>query len=457
MRRALLAGAATTLAVSLAAFAPGSSAAVGSMTLGPIVRITTPGTSLCPAEGEPEVTHTRLGTWVAYNDDHQCPADPTFTRLTGLQLVPSQGRPVVIPLPGTANASPIGDPDLVPAPDGGVYLSSLLDSTKFVGEVSLRIMHVDAHLHVHVLPSPSYGKSHADDKEFIAVDNRPGSPYRGRLYAAWDNFATANQTVFRAWTGTHWTTPVVLQPQSGIPDVAVGPDGDVAVAMTSCCPTDIAVMISHDGGAHFDDPIKAIKGADPGYVDPSCPLRPTVGIRQRADSSPRVAYDQQGDLHVVASIGTWLLDLDTQVDVRQPAVVQHAVIRGRRVVKRENVAPAFAQANNEQWAPALAPLPSGGVAVSWLQTTGAAHSSYDAWIAVEKAGANAFATPQRLSVTSSLFPAAMEAIGNSNCYGVGDYIGMTTTPDGVATVWPTTDTDVPGVDSDVLLRTARLR
>jgi hypothetical protein len=51
----------------------------------------------------------------------------------------------------------------------------------------------------------------------------------------------------------------------------------------------------------------------------------------------------------------------------------------------------------------------------------------------------------------------MEAIGNSNCYGIGDYIGMTTTPGGVATVWPTTDTDTPGVDSDVLLRPATPR
>jgi hypothetical protein len=213
------------------------------------------------------------------------------------------------------------------------------------------------------------------------------------------------------------------------------------------------VRISHDGGDHFGKAITALKGQEPGFTDPSCPLRPTVGIRQRAMMGARLTFDQSGDLHVVASMGTF----DGGVagdEIHGPAIVRHALLHGNRVMHTETVIPPT---TDQQWAPALAALPTGGVAVSWLQTNGVARDTYDAWIAVQQPGKRAFAPAQRLSVTSSTFPAASEAVGNSNCYGIGDYIGMTTTPDGIATVWPTTDTDTPGIDSDVLLRTATTR
>src|SRR3954447_26801106 len=102
MRRAVPAGIAAALAGLVAVLAPASGASPASIALGPIVRITTPGTSLCPAEGEPETTRTRLGIWVAYNDDHQCPWLPTMTRIEEVQLVPAQGAPKFIPLDAPA-------------------------------------------------------------------------------------------------------------------------------------------------------------------------------------------------------------------------------------------------------------------------------------------------------------------------------------------------------------------
>ena len=452
MRRAVPAGVTAALAALVAAVAPSSAAAPSSLSLGPIVRITTPGTSLCPAEGEPETTHTRLGTWVAYNDDHQCPWLPTMTRIEEVQLVPAQGKPTFIPLDAPAGQLVSGDPDLAPAPDGGVYVSTLWSGAPHEGALSLRILHIDNALHVHALPTPSFHKDdNSDDKEFIAVDAMPGSPYRGRLYVVWDDFMLG-KSVLRAWTGTRWAKPVVLEKAIGAPDVAVGPDGTVAVAMKRPDSNGADVRISHDGGAHFGKPITAFEGGEPGYVDPSCPLRPTVGVRQRAMLGARLAFDRRGDLHVVAAVGSFISV--TPDVVRGPAIAMHAVLRGNRVVQAE---PVTAPTADEQWAASLAALPTGGIAVSWLQTNGTARDTYDAWIAIERSGAQTFESPQRLSLTSSDFPAATEAVGNSNCYGIGDYIGMTTTPNGVATVWPTTDTDIPGVDSDVLLRTAELR
>ena len=442
------------MAVLLAMFAPGSSAAPGAMSLGPTVRITTPGTTPCAAEGEPEVTRTRLGIWVAYNDDHDCPWLPSASRFTGLQLIRPQGPPDFIPL-GTPAAPGLiysGDPDLAPAPDGGVYLATLTGPTGHVSSDSpLAILHIDKQLRVHELPTPSIHPGESfDDKEFFATDSDPRSPYAGRIYVAWGDLRGGPNTVFRAWDGQRWLQPVRLMQGFSDPDVAVGPHGVVAVAMES--DRGALVRLSRDGGRRFSKPVLATAGGAPGRIDPSCPLRPTVGVRQRTFMGPRVAFDTAGDLHLVAAIGDPLRRGDDVVTA--PSVVRHAVLRGLHVLHTEGVTPPN---SDEQWAAALAALPNGGIAVSWLQTNGVARDTYDAWIAVERAGRPAFEAAQRLSITSSTFPAAMEAVGNSNCYGIGDYIGMTTTPNGVATVWPTTDTDIPGVDSDVLLRTAELR
>ena len=46
-----------------------------------------------------------------------------------------------------------GDPDLAPAPDGGVYVSTLWSGAANEG-FSLRILHIDRRLHVHTLPTP---------------------------------------------------------------------------------------------------------------------------------------------------------------------------------------------------------------------------------------------------------------------------------------------------------------
>jgi len=454
MRRAPLTLPVLAGLVAMTLAGQGSRAATTPLTLGQTVRVTTPGTSLCPAEGEPETAVTAKGTWVAYNDDHNCPLTPGFNRIEEVQLIPPQGQPVFIPLAPPAGEVISGDPDLAPAADGGVYLASLWQDTN--SALGLKILHISPSLKVTALPTPSlHGSNNSDDKEFIAVDQTPGSRWRGHLYVVWVDLDTS-ATTFRAWTGKSWDPPVVIDkdPVAGDPDVTVGPGGTVAVAFDGN--QGAIVRLSRDGGKTFGPRITALAGAAPGRVDASCPLRPTVGVRQRAMMGPRVAFDRAGDLHVVAAIGKFVAGLSSDdptagVLPTSAAVVQHALLHGAVVVHREAIT---APSTDEQWAAALAPLPRGGIAVSWLQTNGPAYASYDAWIAVQRAGSRSFTTPQRLSSASSNFPAATEAAGNSNCYGIGDYIGMSTTKTGVETVWPTTDTDTPGVDSDVLVRFA---
>lgn len=461
MQRSALAGVATAaLAGVLAATVPAPADATA-MRLGRIVRITTPGTSLCPAEGEPEVTTTALGTWVAYNDDHQCPLNPQMTRIEEVQLVPAQGgAPKFIPLDPPSGQLVSGDPDLAPAPDGGVYVSALWTAPN-EGSLSLRVLHITPRLKVEILPTPSFhGANNFDDKEFLASDTDRRSPWFGRVYVAWDDIDKSS-TVLRAWDGRRWSKPVVLAKSTavnGTPDVAVGPGGLVGVTFET--PDGAAVRISRDGGRTFGLSELAIRGGDPGRTDPACPLRPTVGTRQRALMGPRIAFDRAGDIHVVAAIGHWsfLVPSTTESPLAAPAVVWQATLRpAGRYAHFLYGGPITRPTADEQWAGAVAALPNGGIAVVWLQTSDPAFATYDAWIAALPSKGGAFSTPQRLSTTSSRFPFATEAVGNSDCYGIGDYIGVAPTRTGVAAVWPTTDTDIPAVDSDVLLRPAAAR
>ena len=456
-RASLVLGALGVLAVALST-PPVAATSARAVTLGPVIRITTPGESTCPVEGEPDVLRTSAGIWVGYNDDHECVFRyylGQMRRLTSVQLIPAGGgapRYVDKLLPTESGALLAGDPALAADPRmGGVYLATLYINTG--GDVTIEVFRITPSMAVSRLPSPRVhpeGRS-SDDKEFLASDTNRRSRWFGRVYLAWDDFSVL-KLVFRAWDGKRWLKPVTLG-DIGKADVAVAPNGDVAVAYE--VPNGVATRISKDGGRTFGDPVVAIGGADPGRQDPTCPLRPTVGQRQRATKAVRVTYDPAGRLHVVAAVA--------------PATT--AVPRvGLATGGASDVAHAVS-ANGVTWQstrlgdparvrfhPAVAVTPSGGVAVAYLQTSDDAMTTYDAWLQVAPRGTRSFGAPVRLSTAPATFPAAMEAQLNSNCYGIGDYIGLAATPRGVVAAWPTTDAETtPHVDSDVLVREAFVR
>ncbi|MCA1823425.1 MAG: glycoside hydrolase, partial [Frankia sp.] len=245
------------------------------MTLRPVVRIQTPtGLALCPAESEPEATWTSAGTWVAYNDLRECGFNPLISRVTGVQLIPARGgAPRFVELPtAPLGEAYSGDPELMPDPrgDGSVVLTTLYSNGS---GLTLGMFRITPALQVTRLPSPSRTSGASDDKEFAAVDTSPRSKYRGRMYVAWDDFAASNVAVeVRAYAG-HWLDLVKVATGTGAPDLAVAPNGTVAVAYEAG-DTGVAVRISRDGGRSFGDPSIALRGGSPGRRDPGCPLRP---------------------------------------------------------------------------------------------------------------------------------------------------------------------------------------
>jgi hypothetical protein len=435
------------------------------VTLGPTIRVQTPGSNptTCPVEGEPTVAVTAAGTWVAYNDDQGCPLNPAANlHLTSVQLVPVHGgAPRYVQIKAAGGGYLSGDPALAPDPHhpGSVLLANLEYLSN--GETDITVYRISPSLTATPIPSPHVAGTF-DDKEFMASDVSSRSRFRGRTYVAWDQTNGKGVGVLvRAFDGRKWLAPVLLFDDLGSPDVAVAPSGQVAVAWIGTDGSYVAV--SNDGGRTFSKGVRAIAGGDPGRFDPACPLRPTVGIRQRVLGEPRLGYDAHNVLHVVTSLNP---DPKANPDavVGRPvgaaatggvAVILHASsVNGRSFTAPTPVAVS----SSEQFDPAIARTPQGGIAVEWLQTTGSPELYYDSYLSVLTPGARAFASPVRLSTGSSMFPSAMEALGNSDCYGIGDYTGLASTSTGVVATWPTTDkAATPQFDTDVLVRAAVLR
>jgi hypothetical protein len=440
-------------------------ASPGTVRLGPLLRVQTPGGTpiSCPFESEPEIAHTAAGTWVGYNDDTGCPwlgsAGVSQFRLTGVTFIPANGGPrryVDLPLDKRVLYYS-GDPDLAadPSSDGGVLLASLVGTPD---GTQLAVVRIPPTGQATLLPNPSHGAS--DDKEYLATDAGVHSRFRGRTYLVWDDFASGKITL-RAFDGRQWLDLIKLDDIAGQPDVAVAPNGDVAVAysvdsgFTVGGHPGVAVRVSRDGGASFAAKVKAIVGAGPGRDDPSCPLRPTIAQRQRANMSPHVSWDRRGGLHVVASVSTpgpvgGATGSEGAV-VGGEGSILHAVSRDRGATFTKPSKVGAAETAEVQWAPAIAALPDGGVAVSYLQTANT--TSYDAFVAVAPSSGARFRTPVLLSDGHGPMPAATEAVGNSNCYGIGDYTGLASTSDGVIADWPTTvGVETSFVDSDIAVR-----
>jgi hypothetical protein len=439
-----------SLALAAGLATAGTAAPAPDVRLGPLLRVQTPGDTIaCPFESEPEIARTSAGTWVAYNDDTGCPLVASQLRLTGVQLLSRDGKRRYFQLPKawTDFGYYAGDPDLAPDPsgNGGVLLSSLVST----GEV--RVVQISPDGRTRLLPSPSVSK--ADDKEFLATDSGRRSRFRGSTYLVWDDIGSGRIT-FRAFDGRRWREAVKLGDVTSQPDVAVAPNGDVAVAYAT--EAGVAARISYDGGRTFSAPQTVLRGAGPGRNDPSCPLRPTIAQRQRATKSARAAFDTAGRLHVVAALGAagpFGLSTSAGAGTGGDGRILHTESADRGRTFSRPVTVGDAETAEVQWAPAIAALPRGGIAVSYLQT--AETTSYDALVAVRRAGR--FQRPVVLSQGHGQLPPAQEAVGNSNCYGIGDYTGLASTPDGVVATWPTTvDVRTSFVDSDIAVREVHL-
>ncbi|PZR98276.1 MAG: hypothetical protein DLM69_08850, partial [Candidatus Chloroheliales bacterium] len=93
----------------------------------------------------------------------------------------------------------------------------------------------------------------SSDKEWIAIDTNPASPYYNRLYATWTNVNVGH--FFAAYSsdgGASWSAPAQLNKGSTLVNIpAVLPNGNVLVVMYAEGTSEITTVKSRDGGASW--------------------------------------------------------------------------------------------------------------------------------------------------------------------------------------------------------------
>ncbi|HUR34607.1 MAG TPA: sialidase family protein [Vicinamibacterales bacterium] len=154
-----------------------------------------------------------------------------------------------------------------------------------------------------------------DDKQAIAADASPDSPYRDNVYAAWTSFAlSAGQIVFTRSTnrGRTWSQPRPISPANqhfnkGASEfrqgaaIKVGPDGTVYVAWMDAAAQRPAYMLamSRDGGRSFSNPAAIVPVEDELiFQGGRTVFLPGTRFVQFGRVLPSLAIGSNGHLHV---------------------------------------------------------------------------------------------------------------------------------------------------------------
>lgn len=166
-----------------------------------------------------------------------------------------------------------------------------------------------------------------DDKEIMAVDNNPTSPFYGRLYVAWTDFGAASR-IYSTHSddgGATWSSQIAISDagadvQGAWPTIA--PNGDVFVGWVRwnpypSGPVDIEIVRSTDGGVSYTpvtDPMTGQVNPRDSSATSNCG-RPALNQNIRYLPSPQLSVGPDGALHVVYSYDPDGLDVGDVIDV----------------------------------------------------------------------------------------------------------------------------------------------
>ncbi len=181
-----------------------------------------------------------------------------------------------LPIANDLGCQAYGDPMIVCDDKGTFYYSFLLNSAENIhtsGMLSdLIVAHSTDGIHW-ILGNPVVGNTKfgfsEEDKETIAVDRDPYSPYYGRLYIAWMHYSGSasyldkRMIAYSDDKGMTWSKPMVMNTTYGYFSLLrVGRGGTVFFASShrdsiTARGTNHAMMVSHDGGSTFTEHVIA--------------------------------------------------------------------------------------------------------------------------------------------------------------------------------------------------------
>ena len=341
-----------------------------------------------------------------------------------------------------------GDPATAFGPDGTAY-HVCLGFTPVTNATSTTVIFVSKSTDLKTLQpagtviatvgggsDPLFG--YFNDKEFVAVDTRSGSPHRGRIYVTWTRFKFDKTTDGyiespivlsysddggATWNGPHPVTPPDLNfDQGSVP--AVGPNGEVYVVFENGNGTGFngqaMVAQSVDGGNSFARPVKVddiIEICDHLNTDGRCALKNSAW---RVNSFPSVAVDgASGSVYVV-----WGDYRGGNADVRFSRSTDGGRTWSHSTVVNSDLSTA------DQFYPWIAVAEDGSVQVEFQQrddTPG--NRLLNTFLATSRSGGIGFG--KQLLVSSG---PTDPNIGFSGTF-IGDYNGVAATAHAVHPIW----------------------
>jgi hypothetical protein len=250
-----------------------------------------------------------------------------------------------------------------------------------------------------------------DDRELMAVDNNPASPYHGRIYVGWTDFAAGAQIyVTYSDDGLAWSAPLAVSAvgvdvQGAWPTVA--PNGDVYVAWVRwnpypTGPIDIEIVRSTNGGGSFSPVTNPLTGA----VNPrdatatsNCG-RPALNADIRHQPAPQIAVGPDGCLHVVYSYDPDGYDAGDVINVYYRRSCDNGANWGPEAQLNDD------GTVTDQWFPTVSVGPSNVVVSTWYdrRLDPASNSAFDYYKAFSYDGGQTWGGNIRVSDVSSLVP-----------------------------------------------------
>ncbi len=208
-----------------------------------------------------------------------------------------------------------GDPMIIPDTMGGFFYAfliydSLAEQQHFPSVTDIMVAHtgdgVTWTLGSRVVgdTAPTMG---FEDKETIAVDKDPRSPFFGRLYVEWNHYDSISDVLPQfAWSdngGTSWSSPIIPDPSAYyFPLLRIGKDGVVFLAESDIGGMTHAMLVSHDGGLTFSRYDFANYVDFPSSLDWTNSLKGMRGVR----AFPYVAFDVDSRNNSLYGVyGTW--------------------------------------------------------------------------------------------------------------------------------------------------------
>jgi len=186
---------------------------------------------------------------------------------------------------GTAFQS---DPSVAFASDGTVWASTLgINSTGSSVQVQV-FKSTDHGATWHFVSAVSSGNN--NDKEMIAVDTNPSSPYKDRIYVVWDVPGSGMRFSMSPDKGSTWSAVTNLSHDAAVgADVAIGLGGEVYVTWpdTTSTSRELRIVRSTDGGAGFS-PIQVIAKTTASFeisVPPMCRRDALIYVSLATDKS----------------------------------------------------------------------------------------------------------------------------------------------------------------------------